>query len=221
MPLHHRARIFSMGLLWGSVLGTLLGMSGLFLLFSRESLGIAVPGWTALDAALLWVGSNMGSSLLPFAVVLLLYGRGLSRLKNLLNAEGVRPELIGQAEHWLEILESLTFGIGVLWTAIGMRAALLGALGDVASHSAAGAPADILARLVDGGILVALSTTIVGGAAGYLMRVIKSTQIGLALRRFYERRDTEQADVLLAALARIEGHLSARAATKSDSMVQP
>jgi len=61
------------------------------------------------------------------------------------------------------ISATLFFGVGVVWTAIGMRSALLSALGGLDQSAAAELGAfEILRRLVDGGILLALSTTIVG-----------------------------------------------------------
>jgi hypothetical protein len=91
-----------------------------------------------------------------------------------------------------DVWTSLFFGIGVIWTAIGMRSALLYALGDPAGAAEAGAFA-ILTRLVDGGILTALTTTIVGGIGGYLMRVIKSSYLGTKLSRYYEQQEQRHA----------------------------
>jgi hypothetical protein len=46
--------------------------------------------------------------------------------------------------------------------------------------------------MVDGGILLALSTTIFGGVGGYLMRAWKAVVAGAELKRYYDaeaRRD--------------------------------
>jgi hypothetical protein len=81
-------------------------------------------------------------------------------------------------------------------------------LGDPVVSATAGA-FSVLQRLVDGGILLALSTTIVGGAGGYLMRVIKSVVLGEKLTALYIRESQRPADASLAALERIEYHLQA------------
>jgi hypothetical protein len=46
---------------------------------------------------------------------------------------------------------------------------------------------------VDGGILTALTTTIVGGIGGYMMRVIKSSYLGTKLSRYYEEQEQHHA----------------------------
>ena len=51
----------------------------------------------------------------------------------------------------------------------------------------------VLGRLVDGGILTALTTTIVGGVGGYLMRVLKSSYLGTRLSRYYEEQEQRHA----------------------------
>jgi hypothetical protein len=54
--------------------------------------------------------------------------------------------------------------------------------------------------MVDGGILTALTTTIVGGVGGYMMRVIKSSYLGTRLSGYYEQmeqRHTERVEHLL------------------------
>jgi hypothetical protein len=58
--------------------------------------------------------------------------------------------------------------------------------------------------MVDGGILLALSTTIVGGIGGYLMRAIKSISLGRQLNAVYMRASQQPGAQNLAALQRIE-----------------
>ena len=84
------------------------------------------------------------------------------------------------------------FGTGVIWTAIGMRSALIFALGDRDAALQQGAFA-MLERMIDGGILLALSTTIFGGVGGYIMRVYKTVILGTQLQQHYDtaaRADT-------------------------------
>jgi hypothetical protein len=109
---------------------------------------------------------------------------------------------ISQLEHLNDVWTSLFFGIGVIWTAIGMRSALLYALGDPDIASQAGAYA-VLQRLVEGGILTALTTTIVGGIGGYMMRVVKSSLLGTRLSRYYEEQEQHHAGRVEALLSDI------------------
>ncbi len=87
---------------------------------------------------------------------------------------------IVQLDHLTDIWTTLFFGTGVIWTAIGMRSALIFALGDRDAALQQGAFA-MLERMIDGGILLALSTTIFGGVGGYVMRVYKTISLGTQL----------------------------------------
>ena len=64
-------------------------------------------------------------------------------------------------------------------------------------------------RLVEGGILTALTTTIVGGVGGYLMRVIKSSLLGTRLSRFYEEQEQQHASRVEALLCEIRASVDA------------
>jgi hypothetical protein len=75
----------------------------------------------------------------------------------------------------------------------------------------AGQALAVLQRLVDGGILLALSTTIVGGIGGYLMRTLKSLLLGARLNALYLRESHRPIADSLATLRRIEARLGAPA----------
>ncbi len=90
-----------------------------------------------------------------------------------------------------------------------MRSALLFALGEPDVTIQAGAFA-MLERMIDGGILLALSTTIFGGIGGYLMRVYKSMTLGALLQQRYDRAAREDTVHMRESLQRIEEHLSDR-----------
>ena len=62
--------------------------------------------------------------------------------------------------------------------------------------------------MVDGGILLALSTTIFGGVGGYLMRVYKSISLGAALQQQYDRAARIDTSSMRESLQRIERHLA-------------
>ncbi len=72
----------------------------------------------------------------------------------------------------------------------------------------AGSGSAMLQRLVEGGILLALSTTIVGGTGGYLMRTGKYLLCGEALSALYLHESARPAQQGLDALQRIESALA-------------
>jgi hypothetical protein len=122
---------------------------------------------------------------------------------------------IVQLDHLTDIWTTLFFGTGVIWTAIGMRSALLFALGDQEGlHDGA---SEVLKRMVDGGILLALSTTIFGGVGGYLMRVYKSVSLGSALQHCYDLAARAETSQMRDTLERIEGHLKTRTSSPEGS----
>lgn len=196
---------FLKGLAAGA-LGTLIGASAILYLLGRS--GIIFFNDTAISSPgdwLHWAYINLGSSIPVFAALLLAYFVTLGRLRNALDSERAINEIV-QLDHLTDIWTTLFFGAGVIWTAIGMRSALIFALGDRDMALQQGAFA-MLERLVDGGILLALSTTIFGGVGGYIMRVYKTVTLGTRLQQQYDaaaRADTSQ---MRASLQRIEQHL--------------
>ncbi|MGD2074443.1 MAG: hypothetical protein PVI91_07615 [Gammaproteobacteria bacterium] len=182
---------FVSGMLLGVVISLVVGLIGVYLLVVLDVVSVSVvdrPGFQALSD---WMRRNLGLSVLPFTVTLGLYFHALRALARRLDQRSPQNE-VAQLEHLTDVWTSLFFGIGVIWTAIGMRGALLYAIGDPAVAAESGAFA-ILTRLVDGGILTALTTTIVGGVGGYLMRVVKSSWLGTRLSRYYEEQEQRHA----------------------------
>ncbi|NNF41230.1 MAG: hypothetical protein HKN64_07605 [Woeseiaceae bacterium] len=201
-----RSLVFFKGFLAG-VLGTLIGgTAALYLLgraglvrFSETSMGS--PGeW------LHWAATNLGSSIPVFALLLLAYFITLGRLRAALDASRPINQVV-QLDHLTDIWTTLFFGTGVIWTAIGMRSALIFALGDRDAALANGAFA-MLERMIDGGILLALSTTIFGGVGGYIMRVYKTVLLGTRLQQQYDNAARADTSEMRASLHRIEQHLS-------------
>ncbi len=175
--------------------GTLLPAEAPVLLEAQTLLAqLPVSDWQG------WLRHNLGYSLLPFGLTALLFLYSLARLQTLLNSADTSPDRIAQLDQLSDIWIGLFFGIGVLWTAIGMRSALLYGLGDGAESMAAAGPGGLLERLVHGGILTALTTTIVGGGGGYLMRLYKAARVGGSLKRYYaglEQQRKQQVEGLL------------------------
>lgn len=154
-------------------------------------------------AAVEWTARNLGLAAAAFAAVTVAWLRSLFRLRDAV-AEGGAADTVVHYDLLTDVWVGLFFGVGVIWTAIGMRAALLEAIGP---GSAGGDGAAMLARLVDGGILLSLSTTIVGGIGGYLMRVLRTLWLGPRLRRFYQAEATRDTNAVRASLSAIERRL--------------
>jgi hypothetical protein len=188
----------------GGVLGGIA--LGLLLLGFGTRMTSLMPGALPMSGAEVWLSANLGSSVWLFLLVLGAYAVHLGRLNDLLGAAPSIRQVV-QLDQLIDVWAHLFVGIGVIWTAIGMRSALQAALSnpDAAFNDTAG---DVLQRLVDGGILLALSTTIVGGIGGYLMRLGKTLYLGAALQAFYE--DVNHADLraLVATVNRLEAQIA-------------
>lgn len=205
------------GFVGGLVSGILAGLlTAAFVLIAADSFLVddVVAGWT-IDESLSWAYRNLGLSLPVFAIILALYFRSIAQLRRSIDDE-LPVDRVAHADHLSDTWTSLFFGVGVIWTAIGMRGALLYSLGDPESSVNLGAFA-VLQRMVNGGILVALSTTIFGGVGGYLMRVVKTVLVGASLRRYYDRETQRPGDEIKATLATIERHLASLTRKEPDN----
>ena len=201
-------RLFLQGLLAGA-LGTLLG--GAALLYTLARLDVIRLHDTVISAPgdwLAWAYTNLGSSIPVFAGLLLAFFVTLGRLGRSLDDDKPVDRIV-QLDQLTEIWTTLFFGTGVIWTAIGMRSALIFALGDRDVALQEGAFA-MLERMIDGGILLALSTTIFGGIGGYLMRVYKTVTMGSRLQQRYDRAARADTSEMRESLQRIEQHLGHR-----------
>ncbi|MDH3548992.1 MAG: hypothetical protein OEQ16_06585 [Gammaproteobacteria bacterium] len=206
----NRTWVFIKGLAAGAF-GTLIGGAATLYVLSR--LGIIYFDNTVISNPgewMHWAYTNLGLSIPVFAGLLLAYFVTLGRLRKAL--EDSRPiTYIVQLDHLTDIWTTLFFGTGVIWTAIGMRSALIFALGDRDAALAQGAFA-MLERMIDGGILLALSTTIFGGIGGYLMRVYKTIALGNELQQQYDKAARADTSEMRESLHRIEAHLRGDAA---------
>ncbi len=203
---------FIQGLTAG-VFGSLVGAAAILYILARTRL-ISFPGEQHVGDWMHWAYANLGSSIPVFAVLLIAFFETLRRLRMALENAQPLNEIV-QLDHLTDIWTTLFFGTGVIWTAIGMRSALLFALGDPSNGLQDGAYI-ILRRMVDGGILVALSTTIFGGVGGYLMRVYKSVTVGSVLQHCYDKAARADTSRMRDTLERIEGHLKSRVAPASE-----
>jgi len=179
-----------------------VALSGLVMILAADQ--TAGESLTARGVSLLsWVWRNLGMSMPVFALVIALYIRSLEHLRKALGESAPMQE-VGQADHLSDVWTSVFFGVGVIWTAIGMRGALIQALAMEAGSSGG---VEVLERMVDGGILLALSTTIFGGVGGYLMRVWKTLAVGCELKRYYEREQHRDLTAIRISLSAIERRL--------------
>jgi hypothetical protein len=161
-----------------------------------------------------WAYANLGMSIPVFAAIAIAYLINLRRLRSRLEDNRPIDEIV-QLDHMTDTWTTLFFGTGVIWTAIGMRSALIFALGDPDATIEQGAFA-VLQKMVDGGILLALSTTIFGGVGGYLMRVYKSIALGTQLQQQYDRAARIDTSSMRETLQRIERHLTVPGGDTSD-----
>jgi hypothetical protein len=130
---------------------------------------------------------HLKGALWLFALLLALFSALIARVKTLLNDPEATLGKLSYYDRLLNITISLFFGVGVIYTAIGMEQALMSALSGINGVAAGEAgntvhqPLDamgIMERLVNGGLLIALSTTIVGGTLGYVLKLVKTVFIG-------------------------------------------
>jgi hypothetical protein len=190
------------------VKGALSGMiSAVAILYTLNISGLIVVssmGSFSLVPLLQWCYENLGLSVIPFSLIAAGYVFYLKKLVRLLEANNASSRDICAAEEKIDLLMNIFFGIGVIWTAIGMRNALLSALGNMDAEIAAQKGAfSILTQLVEGGILLSLSTTIVGGIGGYFMRMVKAWTAGPKLNAFFDAQLTAQNQDVLTRLDRI------------------
>ena len=157
------------------------------------SLGV-FAGWVTISASAPWLINpaaflyrHLRLSVVPFGCLLLLYAYFVSKIRRYLGRKETKLSQLTYYDRLLNTTISTFFGVGVIWTAIGMETALMQALdgvnhgqGAVASLSAWG----LLDRLVNGGLLLALSTTVFGGTCGYLLRLLKIVLLGKTWDRF-------------------------------------
>jgi hypothetical protein len=205
-----KRRSFLQGMVAG-LTGTLVG--GIALVYALARANIVELGSSATSSAGVWLDwayTNLGLSIPVFAVLLIVFFLTLTRLQRYVD-EGRAVNQIVQLDHLSDIWTTLFFGTGVIWTAIGMRSALIFALADREDALSQGAFA-MLERMIDGGILLALSTTIFGGIGGYLMRVYKTVSLGSELQHCYDKAARADTSQMCDSLNRIEENLRTSAA---------
>jgi len=192
--------------LWIGLFGSSVGVIALLYLLRRGNfVSFSTEQLSDISPWLTWTYANLGMSTPVFAAIFIAYFVSLRQLRIRLSRERPVDEIV-QLDHMTDIWITLFVGTGVIWTAIGMRSALIFALGDPDTTIQQGAFA-VLQKMVDGGILLALSTTIAGGVGGYLMRIHKSISLGTLLQQRYDRAARVDTSSMRESLQRIEQHL--------------
>ncbi len=200
-------KYFAIGLGLGILVAVLLFY---LLVISGGAALTASPGGLILRLVHL-ARENLGYSIPFFLATFLVYIVCLGKLNRLVKSAPLSSVALMDAEMKVDLTINIFFGIGVLFTAVGMRNSLLAALGGLDAETAASRGAwFILRQLVDGGILLALSTTIVGGAGGYLMKVAKTWMVGKQLMQYYENMDNDRENRTVMLLEKIADLLGER-----------
>jgi len=160
--------ILILSIFW-SVLFTCAGV------FSGMITITASPNWLLHPLTTLY--RHLKLSIVPFGILFALYFYLINRIQSELGKENIVLSRLTFYDRLLNTTISMFFGVGVIWTAIGMETALLSAL-DGTGASTDMTAQGVLGNLVNGGLLLALSTTVFGGACGYLLRLLKIVFIG-------------------------------------------
>lgn len=137
-----------------------------------------------------WININLGYSAPLFLILTALGWSYVHRLKDVLVKAHTSPACIAHLEQRIDLIVALLFGVGVLYTAVGLRAALVEAIDTPSGESAS----DMLTALVNGGILSAMTSTIVGGVLGYGLRMFKLFRVGHALDAYYAEQEEQSVE---------------------------
>ncbi len=193
-------------LLVGVLIGLVSGFAVVLILVMTGAMDIFSNIPNIIDA-LKWIYINLRLTVVVFPIVLIFFFYFLKKLNQALDEQEPSADRISHLNSLVNIFISLFFGVGVIWTAVGMRDALIEAIGNLDEKKAAAMGAwKILSRLVEGGILMALSTTIVGGVGGYLMRIYKTVRVGQKLNKVLGGR-SDHAERILTSLEEIRDSL--------------
>ena len=135
----------------------------------------ASPDWLLHPLTTLY--RHLRLSIVPFGALFILYFYLIGKMRRELDKENPVLSRLTFYDRLLNTTISMFFGVGVIWTAIGMETALMSAL-DGTGASTGMTAQGVLENLVNGGLLLALSTTVFGGACGYMLRLLKIVFIG-------------------------------------------
>ena len=153
--------------------------------------------------------AELGGSIYFFSGNIILYAVACLMLSQTLSRKSADYHEINFWNTAANLSVSLFFGIGVLYTAVGMQRAFHLALGNINQDMATSmGPWGVLERLVNGGLLMALITTIVGGALGYTLRLVKFMVFGKKLIIIKNEHDNLNSLRIIEQLSVIENIIS-------------
>lgn len=131
-------------------------------------------------------------SVIPFALLIIIFQILILKMRLKMDSPDARISEITFLDRLLNVVISAFFGVGIIWTAIGMETALMNSLEGMLDMDTANpgiSAMGLLDRLVNGGLLFALSTTVFGGACGYLLKIFKIIYIGKQWDQLLIERD--------------------------------
>jgi hypothetical protein len=189
---------------------TVIFSTALLVLLSQLGL-IAFTGTGWIVNTVNMISGHLGYSTVFFIPVFTGFGYYFVQLSSSISKFKTDPDQMERIRYFnagTEIFIVLSFAIGVLFTAWGLQNALVSALGDGMGEKEAGRIGawGILKRLVDNGFLIAFWTTIVGGTAGYIMRLFKFLSLGKKLSKISEWQGQQDRQNLIAFLNSINSH---------------
>lgn len=164
-------KIALLSFMWGALL-VCVGIYGGWLTLTNGSAWVLHP--------VLTLYRHLEFSLVPFALLFVIYFYLIADLRRLLKDSRTPLFKLTYRDRLLNLTISSFFGVGVICTAVGIENALFQALAgfNPSVPAAEQSPWALLERLVNGGLVLALSTTIFGGICGYGLRLIKVVLIG-------------------------------------------
>lgn len=190
-----------------SMIGILATVLALFFIYLFSELGmIAIIGTGWLNHTLAMLKGYLGYSI-PFFIIALIgcayyFLRLMDSLGSYKTDSETHVSLVPYYNSGVDNFIVLFFAIGVLFTAWGLQNALESALGGMTKTQAGQIGAfGILKRLVDNGILIALWTTVVGGAFGYFFRLLKFLCAGKKLNAYSAWKKEQEKQAFIDQLA--------------------
>lgn len=152
--------------------------------------------WLLDPAAFMY--RHLRLSVVAFGILFFLYFWLIMQMRRMLDQADTELAKLSFYDRLLNATISTFFGVGVIWTAIGMETALIQALEGINAEGGAVMEAGaygLLEKLVNGGLLLALSTTVFGGFCGYILRLLKIILLGPEWDRFVLKEGTDDGQI--------------------------
>jgi hypothetical protein len=125
----HRMKKFISGLTLGAFTALAGGTAAVYVLNMTQVVAVSIVSVPDIHQTLAWAYDNLRLSVIPFFLVLMIFCRDLVILRRQLAQSTISLTAICQRESLIDMWIKIFFGIGVIWTAIGLRNALLEGVG--------------------------------------------------------------------------------------------